>query len=179
MPTLLFTTYNTVQYAIHWTISSVVTLIQKMKNHWRLCIFFLSATAHSMLYVNNYGRFPLSSEIRNIGHRLDLGTMRSFSKKSVSYQADNGIRVTSTGSIYNGKGTSDDLYYAIGYLFDQSLGSSHTHFYRNSYGTATLTFDLKKVYFLNTVRVHVICTFPTKFRVSVKTILLCFKTIML
>lgn len=123
--------------------------------------------AHSTLYVNNYGQLPLSSEIRNIGRRLDLRTSTALNVKSEIYQADNGIMVTSTGAIYDDIYSSDSTYYAIGYLFDQSLSSHPTHYYRNAYASVTLTFDLKKVYFLNVVRVHVFCGLTTKFKVSI------------
>ncbi|PIK61100.1 hypothetical protein BSL78_01925 [Apostichopus japonicus] len=123
-------------------------------------------TAHSTLYVNNYGRLPLYSEIRNIGRRLDLRTSTALNVKSEIYQADNGIIVTSSGAIYDDRYSSDSTYYAIGYLFDQSLSSHPTHYYRNAYASVTLTFDLKKVYFLNVVRVHVFCGLTTKFKVT-------------
>nr|XP_054759184.1 uncharacterized protein LOC129265193 [Lytechinus pictus] len=120
-------------------------------------------TGFSVLKVDNGGRKPITKEIENVGTRLNLaGGTRS---KSSVYTATSGVRVSSSGPTYDPYPHHHDYYY-LAYLFDQSYNGDARSYYRSSYHSVVLTFDLGEIFFLNVIRVHVQCTALTKFRVE-------------
>ncbi|XP_071506021.1 uncharacterized protein [Diadema antillarum] len=126
-----------------------------------------TVTGYSVLQVDNAGRRPVTKEIENIGRRLNMdGGAKS---KSRFYSAPSGVTVTSTVSAFDDHRThTDDQFYFLAYLFDQTFSNDARSYYRSDYSSSSpvLTFDLGQVFFVNFLRVHVACAVPSSFRVT-------------
>ena len=127
---------------------------------------------HTTLMVDNNNRRPVATEIENIGQRLDLTNHPSTYSKSKTFTSASGIRVQSSQSVYNlpydpPRSIPNDAYsYFIPYLFDQTFRDDIHHYFMVQATSASLVISLQQTYFINTIRVHPICSYPTKFKVS-------------
>ena len=115
---------------------------------------------YTILRIDNKGQQALDSEIHNSGYRLDLsgGTM----DRSTIYTAASGVTVTSSCGIYCYSYCSPPItschYYSLAYLFHQRFSSSACYYYLAACTHPKLTFDFKKEYFVNHIRVYPLCS---------------------
>ena len=128
-----------------------------------------TGTGFSTLRMDNNGQPSLYDEIPNAGRLLDLsGGNRD---QSTTYNAPNGMKVTSSCAINNQR-CSYPCYncrdYALGHLFDQVFStSSCVGFFSSNCQYTKLTFDLKSSLFINHIRLYPFCNGArTNFRVS-------------
>lgn len=118
--------------------------------------------SHTILRVDNKGQQALDSEIHNSGYRLDLSGGNI--DRSKTYTAANGITVTSSCSIYCHPGSYCTpprgvcYHYSLSYLFHQKFTSSICDYYLAACTQPKLTFDFKKLYFVNHIRVYPLCS---------------------
>ena len=128
---------------------------------------------HTTLMVDNDNRRPVGKEIENIGQRLDLTNTPSTYSKSSTYTSASGIRVQSSQPVYNipypwySNIPNDDNSYFIPYLFDQTFRNDIHHYFMAQAGSVSLMISLQRAYFINTIRIHPVCGYPTQFKVNV------------
>ena len=136
-----------------------------------------ASSNHSTLRVDNRNRKPITEHtaIQNIGWRHDLSAEYSTLTKSNVYVPKAGFKVTSSSAVYNYHQSgswcpnpipNNGRTYLLGYLFDQTLHNDPYQYFMAGARTTTLTIQLDKSYFINTVRVYPNKDFPTKFKVS-------------
>ncbi|XP_038052472.1 uncharacterized protein LOC119725183 [Patiria miniata] len=128
-------------------------------------------TGFSVLRVDNTGRRPVNNEIENVGQRLDISNVPASYSKTASYTASSGITVTSSSAVYNRNPhyyglPNDGTSYILHYLFDQTLNNDIHQYFLSTSSSTTITINLKAEYFVNTIRVYPVCSFPTKFKVQ-------------
>jgi len=124
-------------------------------------------TGHSILKVNNNKQKTLSDSIPNEGVKLELSGGKV--DLSQSYTSPSGVTVTTDCAVrYCGHIHCHNCgpFYSLAYLFDQAYTVGACDAFQSNCASTNLVIDLKKVEFVNHIRVYPLCTTRTDFKVS-------------
>lgn len=126
-------------------------------------------SGHSILKVNNNEQKSLTDVISNEGERLELSGGNV--DRSQSYKSPSGVTVTTNCAIadcYWSHGSCSSCQdFSLAHLFEQTYSSGRCDIFVSRCSSANLVFDLKRLMFVNHIRVYPTCNYPSNFQVRI------------